>query len=126
VTQAVQKAVAQRKIKYTLPYTSIAERQTMSVLLNIGKTHAEIASILNCSKKTVQRQMKKFQQTQSFSDENKTGRPSKLTEEIRAQILSWVEEDRRNASSKLASMVKESFGVDVSERFWNGLPKVQT
>jgi transposase len=59
----------------------------MSVLLNIGKAYGEIASILNYSTKTIQRQMKRFQQTQSFLDKNKMGRPSKLTEEIRAQLF---------------------------------------
>jgi transposase len=116
VLERVRRAENQRKTKYTLPYTSAAERQTMNVLVNIGHSHSEVAKILNCSKNTVQRQMAKFQRTETFCDLKKTGRPSKFTEEIKSRILSWIEEDRRNTSTKLSILIKEQFGVDIGER----------
>jgi transposase len=114
--ERVRRAEAQRKKKYALPYTSTAERQTMNVLVNIGHSYSEVGAHLNCSSKTVYRQMKKFKQTSKFCDKKKTGRPSKFTDEIKNQIVSWVEEDRRSTSTKLSSMIKEKFGVDINDR----------
>jgi transposase len=116
VKRAEKRAQKTRNAKYSLPYTIIAERHSMSVLQSIGKNKKEIASILHVSKSTVKRQMKKFKQTGSFMDKEKKGRPSKFTDEISAQLVAWVEEDRRCTSSKLSTMVKEQFDVDISER----------
>jgi transposase len=88
----------------------------MNVLVNIGHSYSEVGAYLNCSKKTVYRQMKKFKQTSEFCDKKKTGRPSKFTDEIKNQIVSWIEEDRRTTSAKLTSLIREQFGVDVNER----------
>ena len=62
--------------------------------------------------------MKKFKQTGSykFFDKEKKGRPSKFSDEISAQLVAWVEEDRRCTLSKLSTMVKEQFDVDISKR----------
>ena len=116
VPERVRRAETQRKKKYTLPYTSVAEQQTMNVLVNIGHSYSEVGAILNCSKKTVQRQVAKHKQTQTFCDKEKTGRPSKFTEEIKNQIISWVEEDRRSTSTKLSSSIKEKIDVEINER----------
>jgi transposase len=104
------------QVKYQLPYTSLGERQTMSVLHNIGKSTKEVADILNCSQRTVQRQIKKLKEKGSFADKDKSGRPKKLTAEMENQLIAWVEEDRRTSSPKLKTLLLEQFGVDVNER----------
>jgi len=38
------------------------------------------------------------------------------SDEISAQLVAWVEEDRRCTLSKLSTMVKEQFDVDISKR----------
>jgi transposase len=88
----------------------------MSVLVNVGHSYSETAALLGCSKSTVQRQMNKLKLSQTHLDKEKTGRPTKLTEEIRDQLISWIEEDRRNTCSKLSSLIKEKLSVDISER----------
>jgi transposase len=51
----------------------------MSVLVNIGHSYSDVAALLKSHKSTVQRQMKKFKQTQSFVDkEKKEGRQNLL------------------------------------------------
>jgi transposase len=80
------------------------------------KTNKEVATILNCSAKTVKRQINKFRQTSSFLDKEKAGRPKKISPEIENQLVAWVESDRRNTSSKLKTLVQEQFGIDVNER----------
>jgi transposase len=109
------KAQNQRKKKYNLPYTSVGERQTMSVLASIGNSRDEITNILNCSKRTVQRQLKSFKETSSFLDKQKQGRPKKMSEEIEQQVVAWIEEDRRNTTAKLRKLVQEHFGVIICE-----------
>jgi transposase len=116
VPQAVIRAQAKRNAKYVLPYTTLGERMQMSALVNVGHSYAETAALLGCSKATVQRQMNKLKVSNTYLDKEKTGRPRKITEEVGNQILSWIEEDRRNTSSKLSSLVKEKFSVDVGER----------
>jgi transposase len=116
VKRAEKRAQQLRNAKYSLPYTSIAERHSMPVLQSIGKNKKEVASILHVSKSTVKRRMKKFKQTGSFIDKEKKGRPSKFSDEISAQLVAWVEEDRRCTLSKLSTMVKEQFDVDISKR----------
>jgi transposase len=116
VKTAVQRAQNKRKMKYHLPYTSIAERHTMSVLHNIGKNKTAVASIINCDRTTVYRQLKKINLSNSFLDKEKKGRPTKFTPEIEQRIMDWVNEDRRATSSKLSALVKEHFDVHISER----------
>jgi hypothetical protein len=108
VKRAEKRAQKTMNAKYSPPYTNIAERHSMSVLQSIGKNKKEIASILHVSKSTVKRQMKKFKQTGSFMVKEKKGRPSKFTDETSAQLVAWVEEDRRCTSSKLSTMVKDN------------------
>jgi transposase len=114
VKRAAQRAQKQRKLEYTLPYT-VVERQAMHLLGNVGKTQREVASLLNVDRRTVQRQMKKFRETNTFLNKEKKGRQSKLTE---LRLTAWVEEDRRSTSCKLSRMAKEAFGVDVTELLW--------
>jgi transposase len=116
VKEPVQRAKKKRSKLYKLPYTSIAERHTMQVLDHIGKTRAEVAEIMHCSKRTVQRQLKKFKTASSLLDKEKTGRPTKLPPDIADQIVLWIEQDRRNTAPKLKTMVQETFGVEVHER----------
>ena len=111
VKRAAQRAQKQRKLKYTLPYTLVVERQAMHLLGNVGKTQREVASLLNVDRRTVQRQMKKFRETNTFLNKEKKGRQSKLTE---LRLTAWVEEDRRSTSFKLSRMAKEAFAVDVT------------
>ena len=70
VERADQRAQKQRKLEYTLPYT-VVERQAMHVLGNVGKTQREVASLLNVDRRTVQRQMKKFRETNTFLNKEK-------------------------------------------------------
>jgi transposase len=85
--RAVKRAKTLREKKYRLPYPSTEERHSMSVLKSIGKTRNEVAEILKCSTRTVQWQMKKYKQSETFLDKPKTGRPTNLTPEISDQIL---------------------------------------
>jgi transposase len=85
----------------------------MLVLKNVGKTLDEVRKILNRSKRTVQRQLKKIWETCSFLNLEKQGRPKHITEEIGNQVGDWIEEDRRNTASKLSKLMQERFGVDV-------------
>ena len=89
VKRAAQRAQKQQKLKYTLPYTLFVERQAMHLLGNVGKTQREVASRLNVDRRTVQRQMKKFRETNTFLNKEKKGRQSKLTE---LRLTAWVEE----------------------------------
>jgi transposase len=114
--KAIIQAKKKRQSKYELPHTSIGERQAMSLLTNIGKTRNEVAQILNCSKRTVQRQLKRFKETGCFNDKTRSGRNKKLTPEIEEQIVAWIEEDRRNSAPKLKALVLDKFNVDVNER----------
>jgi transposase len=59
---------------------------SLSVLVNVDHTYSEAATLLGCSKSTVQRQTNKLKQSQTHLDKEKTGRPTKFTEEIRVQI----------------------------------------
>jgi transposase len=88
----------------------------MPVLSKIGNSTKEVADIIKCSQRTVQRQLKKLKQTQSFANKDKPGRPKKFSDEIGNQIVAWVEEDRRRSSPNIRTMVLEKFEVDVSER----------
>ena len=115
VQRAAQRAQKQQKLKFTLPYTLFVERQAMHLLGNVGKTQREVASLLNVDRRTVQRQMKKFRETNTFLNKEKKGRQLKLTE---LQLTAWVEEDRRSTSFKLSRMAKEAFAVDVTELLW--------
>jgi transposase len=74
-----------RKAKNHLTYTTIAERMSTSVLVNVDHSYSEAAALLGCSKSTVQRQTNKLKQSQTHLDKEKTGRPTKFTEEIRVQ-----------------------------------------
>ena len=55
----------------SLQYTSVGERQTMQVLRNLGHTLKEIASILNCNKSTVKRNLKNFKLNCTFPGQKK-------------------------------------------------------
>jgi DNA invertase Pin-like site-specific DNA recombinase len=76
VPRAVVRAQNVRKNNYKLPYTSIGERHSMSVLESIGKRKTEIAKITNCDRKTVYRQLKKYHDINSLLDKQKSGRPT--------------------------------------------------
>jgi transposase len=48
-----------------------------------------VAEILNCSKRTVQRQLQRFKDSNSFLEKQKTGRQKSLTTDKQNQFLLW-------------------------------------
>jgi transposase len=114
VLEHLQRAENQLKKKFTLPYTSAAERQTMNVLVDIGHSHSEVATLLNCSKYAVQRKMAKFKRTQTFCDLKKNRKAKQVYGGNKKSYSFLIEEDRRKTSTKLSSLIKEKFGVDLN------------
>lgn len=110
------RASKRRNKRHKLPYTSVGERQTMQVLRNLGHTVNEIASILNCGRATVFRQLKKFKLNGNFLDKQKPGRPRKITEQIELRLVSLVESNRKLTSALLSKTIQEEFDLSVSDQ----------
>ena len=86
------------------------------MLQSIVMSRNEVAEILKCRKQTVQRQLQKQNNSNSFLGKQKTGIPKSLTVDMQNKLLTWVEKNRRRTTLKLKSIMQETFGVEVHKR----------
>ena len=86
---------AYRINKKHLPYLSSEERAQIIALKNVSRmTNKDIAASLGCSTATV-KQVLSAAKSGCLSSKPKSGRPPKITEEIKQKIIGLVEANRR-------------------------------
>ena len=84
-----------------------------------GKTTSQILAILcediiATTKPTVRRWMKRWDTHQGIEDNLRSGRPSRITEEINIFLNQCLKEDDERSSRELVYLVKRKFGINIS------------
>lgn len=90
-------------------------RNIIIKLRNEGNTLRAIGNIVNRSHSTVQRVLKNFNSTGSVKSKPRTGRPPKLTEREKRDVLKTVQINPGIAASRIVQDVKEKFNKDLHD-----------
>lgn len=94
--------------------TSEDKRNLMIKLREHGKTYAEIAKLVDCSKGTVIYNCQKFQQSGNVKNKPRKGRPRKLSPRAIRALTSSLKENRMQSAKTLAKRVETSTGIVVA------------
>lgn len=96
-----------------LSETTESERKIILHLRNQGKSLAEIGELMDRSRFTIRTIINRFKGESNLKSAKRSGRPRKLTERERVQVVRKVKVDPKITSTQLAANIKEDFGKDV-------------
>jgi transposase len=97
-----------------LPHLTPHQREMMHLLHNDGKKPSEIAALIGCNKSTVTKSLKKIQQTNSFENKPRSGRPPKISPRISRKKFTLSSCNRRLTASEIRAKIHEKFGIEIS------------
>lgn len=92
----------------------IAKRAQIEMLRNLGKTQREIARIVGCSKTGVVTTLKRFEETESYQDKKRTGRPTKTTKSDERHLVMLSLRDRFKTAPDLRADINKTLPQPIS------------
>lgn len=95
---------------------SLQKRITIQLLKEQGKSQVEIARIVKCSRRAVQYAIKRFEDTGSHDNRQRTGRKRVTTEREDRKLIRESLKHRKKTSSELAADLTEEIGRPISAR----------
>lgn len=103
---------------------TLKEREIIIRMHKQGKIQEEIASAVGCSQQMVSRWIKRFKETGSLVTRSRSGRPSKLTKEVKASLKKKIKTILENANKsfngvstkEIKELIFKEIGNDYSMR----------
>lgn len=92
------------------------QRKLIVFLRTQGENQKEIAKTTKCSRCAVQTTIKRFEETNSYSNRKRTGRKRATTNREDRKLIRESLKNRRKTSSELAAVFREETGTSVSAR----------
>ena len=92
---------------------SLIERQKVIALDKEGYSQRQISSKTGYSKTAVIEVIKKFRETGSLENKNKSGKPPKLTKDDNKYLKTLSLRNRKKTSTKLANDINTATGKNV-------------
>lgn len=99
-----------------LSETTESQRKIILHLHNQGKSFAEIGELMDRSRFTIRTIINRFEGETNLKSAKRSGRPRKLTERERVQIVRKVKVEPKITSTQLAASIKEDFGKEVHSK----------
>ncbi|XP_053946636.1 uncharacterized protein LOC128855611 [Anastrepha ludens] len=90
--------------------TTVSERKITLHSHSQGNSFAEISELMDRSRFTIRTIVNRFKGETNFESASRCGRPRKLTERERAQVIRKVKRDPKITSSQVAAEVKAEIG----------------
>ena len=94
---------------------NVAERKIIIHLRKQGKTLGEIDQVVERTHSSIQRVINNFKKTGIFVSKPRSGRPPKLTEREKRDIMQSVKENPGFTVSKMAENLNSQFNKHVSK-----------
>lgn len=95
---------------------SLENRVKIQILHEQGKSQKEIAKLVKCSRCAVQSAIKRFAQTGTHANKQRTGRKRVTTKREDRKLIRESMKDRKKTSSELAAALSEETGKAISAR----------